>query len=129
MTMNEINSFGEFLEAKRTEKKYSLRALAKLLDISPQFYSEVEKNRRSAFTPEKLEKLVGILFLDEEEKDKLYVLAAQSKKRKGTAIAPDLPDYIMEREYVRSALRLAIDTNAGEEEWKVLVDELKRRKG
>lgn len=129
MIMNEFNSFGEFLEAKRTEKKYSLRAMAKLLDISPQYYSEVEKNRRSAFTPEKLEKLVGILFLNEEEKDRLYVLAAQSKKTKGTAIAPDLPDYIMERDYVRSALRLAIDTDAGEEEWKVLIDELKRRKG
>ena len=129
MITNEFNSFGEFLEAQRNKAGYSLRAMAKLLDISPQYYSEVEKDRRSAFTPDKLEKLVGILFLNDPDKDKLYLLAAQSKKTKGTSIASDLPDYIMERDYVRSALRLAIDTNAGEEEWKILVDELKRRKG
>jgi len=39
-----------------------------------------------------------------------------------------LPDYIMERDYVRSALRLARDIDAGENDWKVLLDELKKRR-
>ena len=44
-------------------------------------------------------------------------------------VAPDLPDYIKERDYVSAALRTARDLDAGEEEWLEFVKELKRRKG
>ena len=44
-------------------------------------------------------------------------------------VAPDLPDYIMERGYVAAALRTARDLDAGEKEWNELIEELRKRKG
>lgn len=117
-------SFGEFLEIKRDEKELSLRAMAKLLDVTPQYYSDVEKGRRSALAPDKLELLKNIFVLSDEENNYMYDLVGKTKN----TISPDLPDYIMERDYVRSALRMARDIDAGEDEWKVLLEELEKRK-
>ena len=55
----------------------------------------------------------------------MYNLAG--KKR--NAVAPDLPEYIIERDYVSAALRTARDLDAGEEEWMRFVEDLKKRKG
>lgn len=49
--------------------------------------------------------------------------------KKRNAVAPDLPEYIMQRDYVSAALRTARDLDAGEEEWQRFVEELKKRKG
>ena len=38
------------------------------------------------------------------------------EKDRRNSISPDLPEYIMERDYVRAALRKAIDLNVGEDE-------------
>ena len=124
MDKYENMSFGQFLETKRDEKDLSLRAMAKLLDVTPQYYSDVEKGRRSALAPDKLDMLKNIFGLTDEEKDFMYDLVGKTKN----TISPDLPDYIMERDYVRSALRLARDIDAGENDWKVLLDELKKRR-
>lgn len=124
MDKYENMSFGQFLETKRDEKDLSLRAMAKLLDVTPQYYSDVEKGRRSALAPDKLDMLKNIFCLTDEENDFMYDLVGKTKN----TISPDLPDYIMERDYVRSALRLARDIDAGENDWKVLLDELKKRR-
>ena len=65
------------------------------------------------------------LHLDEDEKTALYNAAGKQKK----SIPPDLPEYIMEHEYVSAALRTARDLDAGEEEWQRFIDDLRRRKG
>ena len=62
---------------------------------------------------------------DEDEKTALYNAAGKQKN----SIPPDLPDYIMEHEYVSAALRTARDLDAGEEEWQRFIDDLRRRKG
>ena len=49
--------------------------------------------------------------------------------KKRDSVAPDLPEYIMQHDYVAAALRTARDLDAGEEEWLRFVDELKQRKG
>lgn len=54
----------------------------------------------------------------------MYDIAGKQRN----TIAPDLPDYIMERDYVSAALRTARDLDAGEEEWREFVEQLKRRK-
>lgn len=45
--------------------------------------------------------------------------------RQRNTVAPDLPDYIMGRDYVAAALRTARDLNAGEAEWLKFVEDLK----
>ena len=71
--------FGEYLANKRKEREISLRMLAKELDVSPTYLSDVENNRRNALSYEKLNKIIEILKLDEEEQKILYDLAGEAK--------------------------------------------------
>ena len=118
-------NFGDFISRKRIEKKITIRKMADMLGVSAPFLTDVEKDRRNPFDIEKLNQLAHILELTKEEKDEMLNLAG--KKRK--AVAPGLPEYIMQRDYVSAALRTARDLDAGEEEWKHFVEELKKRKG
>lgn len=118
-------NFGEFINKKRVEKKITLRKMADMLGVSAPFLTDVEKDRRNPFDMEKLTQLAKILNLSKEENAQMLDLAG--KKR--NAVAPDLPEYIMERDYVSAALRTARDLDAGEEEWNRFVEELRRRKG
>ncbi|MCI9379360.1 MAG: helix-turn-helix transcriptional regulator [Eubacterium sp.] len=118
-------NFGEFISQKRVEKQITLRKMADMLGVSAPFLTDVEKDRRNPFDMEKLTQLAKILGLSNEERELMFNLAG--KKR--NAVAPDLPEYIMERDYVSVALRTARDLDAGEEEWNQFVEELRKRKG
>ena len=118
-------NFGDFLCAKRKEQHMTVRGLAQLLNVSAPFLTDVEKDRRNPFEKDKLKMLEQILELDEDERGEMYNLAGEKRK----TVPPDLPDYIMEREYVQNALRKIKDLDAGEEEWDMFVQELIRRKG
>lgn len=122
---NEYLNFGDFIAKKREQKQITLRKMAELLDISAPYLSDVEKDRRNPFDMDKLDVVANILILNEEEKAIMLDLAG--KKR--NSVAPDLPEYIMERDYVSAALRTARDLNASEEEWHKFIADLKKRKG
>ena len=107
-------NFGEFISRKRVEKKSPLRKMAEMLNVSAPFLTDVEKDRRNPFDMDKLTKLAEILGLSKE--DNALMLDLAGKKR--NAVAPDLPDYIIQR-----------DLDAGEEEWNQFVKELKERRG
>ena len=121
---NSFKNFGEFIANKREEKEMTLRDMAKKLDISAPYLSDVEKDRRNPFDLEKLEQLSNILLLSEEERTIMFDLAGEKRDE----VAPDLPNYIKKRDYVSAALRTARDLDAREEEWLKFVEELKRRK-
>jgi len=118
-------NFGDFIAKKREERQITLREMARRLEISAPFLSDVEKDRRNPFDSDRLETTAGILELGKQERELMYDLAGKRRN----SVAPDLPDYIMERDYVSAALRTARDLDAGEEEWLQFVEELKRRKG
>ena len=118
-------NFGEFLSSKREERQITLRKLASMLEVSAPFLSDVEKNRRNPPDLEKLNKIADILQFDTDERTQMYDLAGKGRN----TVAPDLPEYIMERDYVSAALRTARDMGAGEEEWKQFIEDLHRRKG
>lgn len=121
----QYRNFGEFLQRKRTEKQITLRKLAEMMGISAPYLTDIEKDRRNPPEKETLEQISRILMLSDEEKTTMYDLAG--KKR--NTVAPDLPDYIMEHDYVSAALRTARDLDAGEADWLKFVEELKQRKG
>jgi transcriptional regulator with XRE-family HTH domain len=123
--MNTYANFGEFIKAKREDKGITLRKMADMLGVSAPFLSDVEKDRRNPFDMDKLTALSHILCLSDEEYAHMLDLAG--KKR--NSVAPDLPEYIMQRDYVSAALRTARDLDAGEQEWLQFVAELKKRKG
>lgn len=124
MMSTNYETFGEFLIAKREENDITLREMARMLDVSPTFMSDVEKNR-STPKAERLEKLAEVLHLDSDEKAVMYDLVGKQRD----SVAPDLPEYIKGRDYVSVALRTARDLDIGEKEWLEFVAELKKRKG
>ena len=117
-------NFGEFISRKRVEKKITLRKMAEMLNVSAPFLTDVEKDRRNPFDMDKLTKLAEILGLSKEDNALMLDLAGNKRN----AVAPDLPDYIIQRDYVSAALRTARDLDAGEEEWNQFVKELKERR-
>ena len=124
--MNTQNlTFGEFLQRKREEKQITLRKMAEMLHVSAPYLSDIEKGRRNPPEMEKLEQISQILLLTDEEKSAMLDLAGKMRN----SVAPDLPEYIIGRDYVSAALRTARDLDAGEAEWMRFVDELKKRKG
>ena len=121
----QYQNFGEFLQRKRTEKQITLRKMAEMIGITAPYLPDIEKDRRNPPEIEKLELISQILMLNDEDKTTMYDLAG--KKR--NSVAPDLPDYIMEHDYVSAALRTARDLDASEADWLKFVEELKQRKG
>lgn len=121
-TMSYID-FGDFIQNKRNQKNITLREMARLLGISAPFLTEVEKGKRNPFGLERLIQLASILELSKEDNEMMLNLAG--KKR--NAVAPDLPEYIMERDYVSAAIRTARDLGAGAEVWQWFMEELKKQ--
>lgn len=119
------NKFGEFVKAKRLEKGISLRKLAEELDIVPAYMSDIEKGRRYPPDKDKIYKIVEILSLDQQEQDTLFDLAAYSR---ANGVSPDLSDYVMGVDNLRTALRKARDINAGEDDWQRIIDMLEAEK-
>lgn len=119
---NNCNTFGEFIATKREEKEITLREMARKLNITPPYLSDIEKDRRNPPEKSKLDEIASILNLSEEDRRFMYDLAG--KKR--NSVSPDLPDYIMERDYVRKVLRKAMDMDAGEAEWLKLLETLEK---
>lgn len=110
--MNTENTFGRFLVSKRMEQKLSARQLAIALDYSAVYICDIEKDRRPV-PDEILEKLPALLHLDESETNEMYDLAAKSRN----TVSADLPEYIMEKDIVRAALRTAKKNNATDKQW------------
>ena len=120
--------FGKYVESLRKNKGKSLRETAKAIKVSPQYYSEVEKGRSSTFTAERLKLLARFLLLDDEDSHALYDMAAESRSSNDIVTPQDCADYMLGNSYVIEALRLSMETGAGEKEWQVFLDDLKARK-
>lgn len=111
--------FGKFVRQKREEKKINLRKLAEILDIAPAYMSDIEKSRRYPPDREKIEIIAKTLELSEEDTNYLFDMAALAKDN---TVSPDLPQYIMENDIVRVALRRARDIDAGKEAWEKVIE-------
>ena len=117
-------TFGSYVREKRMARGLSLRALAAKLEVSPGYMSNIETDRKPAPTQEYLEKLAQELHLNVDERRYLLDLAAKSKEQ---CVSADLPEYIMERDIVRAALRTAKEVDATDEEWQAFIDRLTQR--
>ena len=107
------HTFGSFVRERRQACGLSLRGLAAKLDLSPVYMSNIENDRRAAPTQEYLERLAMILGLDKTDREWMLDLAAKSQHNR---VSADLPDYIMDREIVRAALRTAKEADATDQE-------------
>ena len=117
-------TFGSFVREKRQSIGLSLRTLAAKLDLSPVYLSNIENDRRPAPTRAYLERLEQELHLSKVETEQMLDLAAKSQNNR---VSADLPDYIMDREIVRAALRTAREADATDQEWQDFIDRVNRR--
>ena len=117
-------TFGSFLREKRMARGLTLRGMAAKLDLSPVYMSNIENDRRAAPSQEYLERMAMLLQLDKPEREWLLDLAAKSKQNR---VSADLPDYIMDREIVRAALRTAKEADATDQEWQEFIDRITQR--
>ena len=118
MTREQMKKFGEFIEERRKNAGITLRGLAAILDIAPSYMSDIEKGRRYPPDKEKLDEIAKHFMLSEDDKNLMFDLAAKEKEN---TISLDLPEYIMEKNLVRVALRKARDTNASDNKWKKII--------
>lgn len=117
-------TFGSYVREKRMARGLSLRGLAAKLGVSPVYMSNMENDRRPAPTKEKMDRLIEILGLCQADTELLLDLAAKSKTQR---VSADLPEYIMERDIVRAALRTAKEVDATDEEWQEFIDRITQR--
>ena len=117
-------TFGSFVREKRQSIGLSLRTLAAKLDLSPVYLSNIENDRRPAPTRAYLGRLEQELHLSKVETEQMLDLAAKSQNNR---VSADLPDYIMDREIVRAALRTAREADATDQEWQDFIDRINRR--
>lgn len=119
-------SFGSFIKEKRLKIGISLRKFSEQVGISPVYLSNLENDRMPAPKDEVVSTIAKLLLLDEADTILLYDLAAKTKNN--AVVSQDLPDYIMERDIVRIALRTAKDVDATDEEWQDFIARLEARK-
>lgn len=119
-----METFGEYLKHKREERQMSLRELARRLELSAPFLSDVENNRRAPLTEERLATLADVLNLSKDDAAEMYDIVGRQKG----LLAPDLNPYVTKRPYVNAALRTARNMEATEEDWQRFVDDLIKRK-
>lgn len=115
-------TFGEFIAKKRYDRGITVRAMADMIGLSPGYYGDIEKNRRNPPDRETLDKLIEALRLTEEDQIVFFDLAGKARSE----VSPDLPDYIMENEVVRVALRIAKE-KASSDDWRRFIDDLERK--
>ena len=117
-------TFGSFIAEKRKAHKFNLRDTAKHLNIAYGYLCDIEQSRRPAPNGDFVERISAFLNLDKSEHELLLDLAAKSRN----TVSADLPDYIMEKDIVRAALRVAKEVDATDEEWQTFMKMLKERK-
>lgn len=120
--MNNL-TFGDFIIAKRKERDLSARQLSIKLNISPVYMCDIEKGRKFAVSDELLENLRSILMLTDCEAELMYDLAAIARN----TVSADLPEYIMENEIVRTALRTAKKNKVPDEKWERFIKQITQK--
>lgn len=120
-----MGKFGEFVTQKRKEKNLTLRGFANAMQIAPSYASDIEKGNRKPDKKEILERIANVLTLSEEDKAKLFDLAAEEQN---TPTAPqDISEYVASDKMARVALRTAKTYNATEKDWREFIEKLKEK--
>ena len=119
-------TFGEYVRYKRIDKKITLRAFAKQINVSPTYISCIENNEKAAPTIEILKNIVKVLDLEGEDKDTLYDLAAKTKVTNPLPL--DISETIQKNPTIKIALRVSKNFEATDEEWADFIKRLKEKR-
>ena len=128
--MKEANMrFGDFIKHKRMNdsREITLKDMAEILGISLSLLSDIENNRRKPFDSDKIELFASELNLTEDDKAKMFDLAALDRKE----VPSDIEDVMMYGEIGKMARFALRQSNAGlvtEEDWKTFIRAIEAKK-
>lgn len=120
--MENYETFGKLIARKRFERSITVRAIAEMIGVSPGYYNDIEKGRRNPPDRPILDKLIDALCLNEKERIVFFDLAGKARSE----VSPDLPEYIMDNDVVRVALRIAKE-KASSDDWQNFIDILEKK--
>mgnify|MGYP002675479093 FL=1 len=111
--------FGKYLRSVRKAKGISIRQLAKEVDKTPTYLSDIENGHNKPPEKELLDTIIQKLNLDEFPKVKatLFDLAARERND----IPADVKDYIMSNQILLKIIRTAKDRPDSEQIWSNIV--------
>ena len=122
--------FGNFIDIKRRGRAANggdimLKDIAAAMGTTATYLSDIIKGRRNPPEMKLLEKISEVLCLSQEEWDEMLDLAGRDRNE----TAPDLPEYIMDKDipHVRVALRKATSKGLGDEFWKDVADSIDKK--
>jgi transcriptional regulator with XRE-family HTH domain len=112
------NNFGEFIKARRLEKRITLRAFSEALGMDPSNYSRIERGLLQPPLPEKLKPYGRLLEIapDSEEYREMVRLAALGRG--------EIPPGILSDEKVLAKLPVLFRTLEGDKIDEEVLDEL-----
>ena len=99
-----MESFGGYIKRLREIRGIGLREMARLIEVSPAYLSDIEKNKREAPRKDVIVKINTIL---ESNLEYLFDLAGLNSKR----IPPDLPEIIKEYPSLSKLIRAVKNSN------------------
>ena len=127
-----MGEFGNFISSKRKEKGTSLRMMAKDLNISISYLSDLEQGNKMPpnSSNEKYRDLIiniiDYLNMNDADKEKCLNFADNDLAKKGH-ISNDITDYIGQTPLASVALRKAKDLNYSDEDWKRIIDNFDKK--
>lgn len=108
-------AFGRYLRSVRQAKKISIRQLAKAVNKTPTYISDIEKGNNKPPERELLDKIIAALQLAElpNVRNTLYDLAAKERKD----VPADIKEYLMENESILKIIRTAKESPNERQIW------------
>lgn len=124
-----MSEFSDYLKGKRIEKNITLREMAKDLNISVSYLSDIESGHKMApnSKDDKYKNLIDdiskYLELNEIEKSKFVELADMDLADRGH-ISNDITNYIGQTPLASVALRKAKETNLTNDDWERIIENM-----
>ena len=116
--------FGEFVKQRRESLGKTQKGFATEVEISPAYLSDIENGNRRA--PEKyLERFAKALNItSQDDLNAFYDMAGISQKGQHS----DINTYIDDKPSARLALRTAMDKEWTDEDWRELIEIIKKKR-
>lgn len=116
--------FGEFVKQRRESLGKTQKGFATEVEISPAYLSDIENGNRRA--PEKyLERFARALKITtQDDLNDFYDMAGISQKGQHS----DINTYIDDKPSARLALRTAMDKDWTDEDWRELIEIIKKKR-
>lgn len=113
--VGDTQKFGSYLRSVRQARKISIRQLAKEVNKTPTYISDIEKGNNKPPESELLDNIIEVLQLVDlpNVKNKLYDLAAKERKD----VPADIKEYLMENESILKIIRTAKESPNEKQIW------------